>query len=142
MIEHVWTVVCSRAIVDQDSNNVSLENILEQITVWGTPTPGTIIPMPFHVMTAWIRADADIPARGRMRLTFELPSGHVFKSPIEMEVDLTQCIRHRQKVKFSGIPIAEAGRHFVRIEFQNEDEELWRPAALVPLDIDFKPREE
>ena len=31
MIDHVWSLVCSRAVVDTESNNISIQNILERI---------------------------------------------------------------------------------------------------------------
>ena len=142
MIDHVWTVLCSRAVIDKDSNNASLETALEIVTVMGAPLPQAMLPIPFDVMTAWIRADPDIPCRGKMRLVFVLPSGETFGSPIEAEIDLTGNERHRQKVHFPGLPVAEAGRHIARVELQNEGESEWHQVAAVPLTIIFKPPEE
>jgi hypothetical protein len=36
MVEHIWTVLCSHAVVDKDTNNVSLHNVIEQVNVKGT----------------------------------------------------------------------------------------------------------
>ncbi len=33
MIDHVWTVICSRAVIDADSNILSLQSIIEQIEI-------------------------------------------------------------------------------------------------------------
>jgi hypothetical protein len=135
----MWTVICSHAVVDTDSNNVSLQNVLEEIQVMGTPTPQAQIPMPFDIMTTWIRSDPDTPCRGKMRLAFVLPSGETFGSSVETKIDLTESERHRQKVHFLGLPIVEPGRHFARVELLNEGESEWRQVAHIPLTITFQP---
>jgi len=92
MIDHVWTVVCSRAVVDRFSNNVSLQNVLEQFSIRDEPEPGGLIPIPFEVMTLWTRSDFEMPAQGSQRLTLFSPSGDIIKEH-EFAVDLTADFR-------------------------------------------------
>ena len=142
MIDHVWTVICSRAVIDKESNNFSLQNVLEKVTIYGAPSPRTQIPESFDIVTTWIRSDPGMPCRGAMRLTFVLPSGEIFGSVMELNIELTQNERYRQKIHFQGLPAAEAGRHIARVELQNEGESEWRQVAAIPLEIDFQPPEE
>ena len=41
MIEHAWSVLCTRSVTDRESNNISLFEVIEQIsTVGPAPPPG------------------------------------------------------------------------------------------------------
>ena len=39
MTRHVWTVACMHAVIDQESNLVSLLDVIEQINIPGKPAP-------------------------------------------------------------------------------------------------------
>lgn len=56
MIDHVWTVLCSHAITDTDTNNLTLYNTIEQVSVLEAPQPGAILGLTFEVVSFWIRA--------------------------------------------------------------------------------------
>ncbi|MFC2042656.1 hypothetical protein ACFLUA_00685 [Chloroflexota bacterium] len=49
MIEHVWTVVCRQAVIDKESNTMSLQEVLENIEIIVEPEEGKIVPMLFDV---------------------------------------------------------------------------------------------
>jgi hypothetical protein len=141
MIEHVWTVICSRVVVDQESNNLSIQNVLERVTIPGEPIPETLVPMPFEVVTMLTRADREEPVRGSMRMQMLFPSGKVFDTR-EADIAMTRHTTYRVRNRFSGLPIAEAGRHVFTVELRNAGEEQWRQVAAVPLMILLKPPEE
>jgi len=140
MIEHVWTVLCSRAVIDRDSNNVSLQNVIEQITITGEPRSDAVIEIPLEVVTLWVRANSDRPSRGRTRLTYLSPSGAVLGSS-ESQVDLSEYKRLRTRHSLRRLPVPEAGRYTFRVELQNEGESEWHQVAAVPLSIIFVPPE-
>jgi hypothetical protein len=138
MIEHVWTVVCSRAVVDRESNIISLHDIIEQLNIEGEPVPDGMIPLRLEVATLWTRSNFDVPERGRARLVFLSPT-RMIGNPPEVEVDLSNVKRHRTMWRFQGLPASESGRHIFRVEFQDEGETEWRQVAAVPLEIIFTP---
>lgn len=140
MIDHVWTVVCSRAVIDRESNNVSLQNVIEQITIRGEPILDTVVPIPLDVVTLWVRTNTDMPGQAHTRLTFLSPSGTVLGS-LESEVDLSEYERYRARTHFQALPVTEPGRYIFRIELQNEGASKWRQVAIVPLRITFTPPE-
>ena len=141
MISHVWTVICSRVVVDKESNNLSIQNVLERVTIHGEPMPDTLLPMPFDLVTMWTRVAPDIPARGIVRMQMQFPSGKVYESH-EAEVNVLEHLYFRFKIHFAGLPMAEAGRHLFVVELKNEDTDEWQRVAAVPLQLTFKPPEE
>jgi hypothetical protein len=140
MIDHVWTVLCSRAVIDKNSNNVSIQNVIEQITIQGEPQPEQGIDIAFEVVSLWSRSDSDVPSHGQARLTFLSPSGRR-TGLVEFELDLSEYERLRTRRVFQGLPVTEPGRHTWLMELRNEGEEGWQEVASVPLKIVFMPTE-
>lgn len=141
MIDHIWTVLCSRSVVDERSKNVSIQNAIEQLTATGEPVPGQLIPMQLEVVSLWTRTEPETPTKGRLRVALHAPSGKVF-GQLELPVNLTEHERFRSQMRYTGIPAEEAGRHYFYVDLQEEDEGEWRRVAAVPLTIAFKPPEE
>jgi hypothetical protein len=140
MIDHVWTVVCSRAVIDKNSNNVSLQNIIEQITIPGEPQPEQVVDIAFEVVSLWSRSDFDVPSHGQARLTFLSPSGRR-TGPVEFELDLSKYERLRTRRRLQGLPVAEPGRHNWLVELRNEGEDEWQEVASIPIKVMFVPVE-
>jgi hypothetical protein len=139
MIDHVWTVVCSRAVVDQFSNNVSLEGVLEQLTVPAVPTEGLVLPIELHLMTLWARSDFDVPSVGQYRFVLRAPSGAVARGPFDRPVNLSEHKRVRDRVTIRGMPLDEAGRYSFEIDLRAQDDEHWVRAATIPIEVVFQP---
>ncbi len=137
MIDHVWTVLCSRSVIDVDSNSVSIQDVIEQITVNAEPVSGGFLPIPLEIITLWARKEDEEPAKGIERLTFVQPSKK--ESVIsEGEVDLSRAERHRHRIRLPGLPLSETGRHLFRVEIK-EDDDQWHKVAAIPLSVRFQP---
>jgi hypothetical protein len=137
MIEHIWTVLCSRSVIDSETNNVSIQDVIEQITINAEPAQDGFLPIPFELITLCIRKESNKPAKGNERITFVTPSG---KSDIVAEgvIDLSSTERFRHRVKFPGLPLSEAGRYFFIVDIKDDSGE-WQKVATIPLTIAFQP---
>jgi len=141
MIDHIWTVVCSRSVVDERSKNVSIQNAIEQVTATGEPAPGQVIPMRLEVVSRWTRTEPETPTEGKLRVAFHTPSDKVL-GQFDLRIDLTEYERFRSQVRFASVPGEESGRHYFYVDLQEEGESEWHRVAAVPLTIAFKPPEE
>ena len=139
MLDHIWTVLCSRAMVDKFTNMVSLEGVIEQMTVHGQPEPGPAVPTNLDVMSLWARRDLRIPAQARARLSVISPSGKTLGAT-EYDVLLEETERHRQRITFPAFPLETAGRYVFRVEVQLEAGGEWSECARVPLSVVFEPK--
>src|SRR5574341_1455072 len=129
MLEHIWSVLCARSVIDAETNNVSIQDIIEQITIHGEPAENGFLPFPMELITLWGRKEMDKPANGIERVSFVTPSG---KSTMisESKIDLSKVERHRQRVRFPGLPIGEAGRYYFRVEFKENGDQYHEVAAI------------
>lgn len=137
MIEHVWSILCRRSIIDKDTNSVSIVDVMEAINVEtaGEQTPTLAgIPLDFEIVTLWVRADSKVPARSRYRIRMQPPSGPAKPIGEPTEVDLRTFERLRARTHVSGIPLSGPGRYRFIVELEDDG---WTPVSQVPLDIEF-----
>jgi hypothetical protein len=134
MIEHVWSILCSASIIDSNSNNVSLINVVEQLTLSPDASFPLEIMIGLEIVTLWILSDPDQPAKGKSRLVFVNPSGEESELG-QAEIDLTSFIRFRQTARIQGLPLKEPGRHIFRVEYANDADGDTQVVANIPLDI-------
>lgn len=140
MIEHIWTVACNHAVIDKETNALSLQDVIEQVTIRDTPRPDGVLGLSMNVATLWERSDPKLQCRGRTRLAFCSPSGMPYGTA-ESQIDLFNSTRHRTIWSIRGLPAREPGRHTFRIELQNDGETEWRQVAAIPLEIIFAPQQ-
>lgn len=136
MIEHIWSVLCSRSVIDSETNNVSIQDIIEQININAEPAENGFLPIQLELITLWGRKEINETAKGIERVTFITPSG---KNEVisEAEIDLTKAERHRQRVRFPGLPVNETGKYYFKVEIKNGDNE-WKQASAIPLKVVFQ----
>ena len=136
MIEHVWTVVCRQAVVDKESNTMSLQGVLENIEIFGEPEEGKMVPVQFDVASLWSRTGENVPSTGIVRIELLSPAGNKLLASKDIEVNLLETERHRTIVHFQGMPVSEAGRHTICVELQEEGGGV-SVIASVPIMIKF-----
>lgn len=136
MIDHVWSVLCSHAVIDRDTNNVSIHSVLEQLNVVGEPAPDLAIPVAFEVVTLWARTTPDIPAQGMARVTLIDPLQNS-TTISRLKIDLSETERARHRVIGRGMPASQPGRYRFQVDMQIEGETEWRQMAIVPLTVVF-----
>jgi hypothetical protein len=137
MIKHIWTIVCSKASIDEQSHNASVFNVLEQINVLEEiRDPKPVLAFSFEVLTCWIRENSEIPCRGRQRLTLIDPQNEQL-AHIELDINLAKTERARNRFQLNGLPLSIAGRYFFRTDFQEDGESDWQTVHEYPLTINI-----
>ena len=140
MIKHLWSIACSRTSVDKESNNISLFEVLEQLTLSGgpiQPQPGKkgVVPILFEIVSLWTKEHENETIKGRGRTVLVAPSGTELPM-VEFDVDLSQHQRSRTINRITGLPIGEEGKHYFRVDLQENGR--WAEQGRVPLQIVFK----
>ncbi len=135
MINHIWTVLCSRTITDKETNNLSLINTIEQLTIKDEPKPNGVLPISMELCSFWTRTDPDQSVEGAARILFVEPLGNS-KLMVEYPIDLQNKERSRNIIRISSIPVSIPGRHLFRIELKTKDKD-WTEVSSIPLRIVF-----
>lgn len=140
MVIHVWSVLCQRTIVNADTNNPTLIEAIELISLPAPQIPeGTqavVVPFEAELISLWVREDIAEGEALQGRVSIALPNG-VATNPMPFEIDLRENHRLYTRVKFSVLPIVAPGYCWFVVELERDDE--WREAARVPVEIAFLP---
>jgi hypothetical protein len=138
MIQHYWTIPCRLSLTDRETNNVTLVEILEEISIPEFPIRAgeapRVIPAFFDVVTLWSREYSDRPETGFGRVSLVPHAGEpiVFH---EFEVNLMQAVRSRSVGRIVGFPLVPAGVSLLRVERRMSPEERWEQVAALPIRI-------
>jgi hypothetical protein len=134
MIRHAWSVLCQTPLTDASSNNVSLINVVEQLTLSGPVPRGAVIPFNLHLVSLWVRDPSDPPARGRGRLRTETPAGA--GGQIEFDLDLTDQSRLRTFGEIATLTARGTGLYWFIVELQRSPDSAWTEVARLPLQVE------
>ncbi|MDR3574157.1 MAG: hypothetical protein P4L50_09855 [Anaerolineaceae bacterium] len=134
MIEHIWTVICSNAIIDQDTNNISIFNILEQVNIPEDAVKNQAIGINVELLTLWIRSDLSKPARGISQVNLVAPDGEVIQSS-ESQLDLSQFERLRSRSLYQGLAYRGEGVYHFAVEYKADEQADWQQVASIPLKV-------
>jgi hypothetical protein len=135
MIRHCWTVVCSRSSMDSESHNVSMFEVLEQLTVQG-PLPegrGQVV-MPHEVVSLWTREDLEKGGSAEARHGVIAPSGWSSQGK-SLQIDLTRYNRLRSRARQGSFPLEGPGLYWITTEFRKATDEEWQEVSRVPLEV-------
>jgi hypothetical protein len=147
LIEHIWTVLCSRVITSRETNNVSLIDVMEQLAL-DVGTEGgkksldqSVIPLPFDLVlvSLWSRMEDDKPIVGTAKDIFIAPSGKTIGEQ-EFKIDLSDYMRMRtmRNLIHLPIPVKESGKYRFRTELLDQENKTWKAVSSIPLIINTK----
>ena len=112
--------------VDQHTNNVSIFNVIEQITVPpdAPPPPHGVLPVEVHVY--W-RATEDSEEAFEVRLVMVAESGLETVSPVQKHTQL----RGRLRTRTLGLPFPPVmGRYQLVVDWRRDQNQEWQREEL------------
>jgi hypothetical protein len=138
MIEHVWSVVCNNSSIDEESKTISLLNVLEQLVIYTDATDDLNLPIQLEVFSLWTREEVDMPAKGKMQVQF-CDDKNACTKQAEIEIDLSQAVFCRTKMKLFGLKLKGAGRYKFIVELSEDAGATWKKVASLPVQINYEP---
>jgi hypothetical protein len=148
MAEHVWSVLCSKALIDNETQMVSLIEVVERViinergefeeAIANAPSDARpLLPHLMYLMSWWVRTNRAVPETGAFRIRTLLPSGEYSDIVAAFVISLENNTGFRARLRIPGIPWAGIGLYWFVIEEQLGEEE-WRISARIPLEVVFK----
>jgi hypothetical protein len=134
MASLIWAICCQRAIVDRETNALSLIDHLEGLTLPALPPRREdgalpLLPLRFAVATYWIRSDEALPETFDVRVRLVDPAGQSHAEGNAV-VDLQSAVAARSIVGFPGLPISSAGNYTIELARKRDD--VWQVEVASP----------
>lgn len=140
MPRHVWTVLCSNTSVDKATNNVTLFEAVEGLSLPPeVPADRDVaIQLELVLVTLWSRTNPAVPEAGNGRFRLVAPEDQTLMTG---EHDLSlggQYIRSRNFSRLRNLPLHGPGFYEFVIEYRVAGEQEWVEATRVPLEVRFQ----
>jgi hypothetical protein len=142
MIKHIWSVLCTHAITDKASNNMSLVEVLEEIQLRvekGTSKANTTVPFPIYWVTLWARTEQGESSCAHAKDIVIDPSGNTVLDK-KYDVDLSEHKRTRFVRNLQGMPVPSSGQYRFHTQLLDEKSHAWDDVSDVPLEITIEMR--
>jgi hypothetical protein len=116
-----WAIICERAIIEKETNNLSLISLIEEVRLTSEPPQTTaqgktmLVPHKFVVVQFWMRSDPDKPEIAETRSRLIAPDGKAYGTALQ-RIDLERFNQIRVATNSPGFPWFGHGDY--TIEFQ------------------------
>ena len=144
-LQHEWSLLCSGVVVDGESNNLSMFNIIEQFriprkdltempTLKGEKKPA--IPVSFTFVTLWRKTQETKSVSAEVEVEFRDPKnvllqkgGYVINLPSKVE-------RMRSRMIWNGLRVNLSGLYTFKILLKEKGEREFIPVGEVCLKVE------
>ena len=140
MIDHISTLICLQSIVNEETKNITLVEIIEQFNVDSvllSKEEQSIILKNFELVSFWRRKNEDQQSQALARLDFIAPSGNTLIQK-EYEIDLSKNLRCNAIFKINGLEIKEEGDYEFHIQLMEKGKTMWKSVGKALLPIVFE----
>lgn len=147
MADHIWTVLCTRHLVDPDSKVISLMDVSETLASEGLEQrieealrlgkKGALVKTPLQLVSWWWRSPPDEESL-QVRFLLLAPGGEqVVEQIVSLpwgEAPPATPVR-RLFLNFDNLPATKLGLHWFVVEQNTSTSEspAWAPATKIPL---------
>ncbi|HEC30414.1 MAG TPA: hypothetical protein ENI66_00145 [Candidatus Yonathbacteria bacterium] len=143
-MEQIWALVCKTSSIDEETNSLSLFNIVEEITIdtrkareqgeqKNTASFPIQIPLEIVIMLRKNRVNQSITAD--LRIDLLDPKG---KSLQHMQAAVKINKEHKRlrfRIKMNGIEVSSSGDYLLKISTQEPNEEAFGKIGEIPLEV-------
>ncbi len=143
-LNHIWSIVCSKSLLDKDSNNVSLINTIEKITLpisevemrgaTERKSEGFLFQFEFEVVSRLMRKIKG-PIAFDYRVILLSPSGKkliVSERRLAMDPDIKNL---RVRTNFGTLPIEKSGDCILEISIKDVEEQRYEVVSEIPVEV-------
>lgn len=149
MTEHVWTVFCSRLVTDNETNQVSLIDVVESLKATGPQQmrdealSGQTVVVPFRgtLTSLWSRSNRETPEVAKCRAILFDGSDQELLPYQEFDVGLREHKRLRTQFKLEVFPLRGEGQYAFQVELLDSNNE-WQIVSRVPFEVSIEVKAE
>lgn len=139
MMNHLWSLLCKKAIVDVQTNSLSLFGVLEQATITITSKKElkeiSVIPMDFDLASFWVDEDGRADKQRDIQMLIEISGPDKKKTELsKQKIEVKKGIKRMRTFNhFDGIKFRGPGIY--KFVIKHKVGGNYRTVAEVPLEV-------
>ena|SRR3989344_5054479 len=142
-MKHIWSVLCLNSIIDKETNNLSIFNILEKLTIesdtqkFNLNGERRIVPIQYELITLWNRGAKNLKEeKAETRTEMWGPDNKLLQETTEQVVIAKEHRATRIVRKFNGFPIIDQqGEYVFKIKIKEGSSSDFKIIAEIPVEI-------
>lgn len=141
MMKHIWSVLCRKSVIDQETNNLSLYDVFEQLDVSiksnqesNKEIKKINIPVEYEVVSMWMKDDPKKEFTAKIELEVLDPDGSVSKTFQHSFLFAAGLKRMRSRLRVVGLDISTSGDYIFNLKYNNGKKGSQIVASL-PLEV-------
>jgi len=138
MFKHVWSVLCRSSVIDNDTNNISLNSVFEQLGVdIDKQAKGNSIriPIEYEIVSFWLNSESNKERQFFIETAIIDPKGTRLQSFPQVVVMPVGIKRTRARFKIQGLELTVSGNYIFIISFKEKAIESFKKVAEIPLEV-------
>jgi hypothetical protein len=145
-IKHTWSLIAESSVVDQQSNNISIHKVLEQLKLSLALIDQTLkdekvldekvsVPFPFQIISMWRRKDSATDSKANVEIDFLDPNKKVIQNvKFELKFEDNKP-RMRTIIASPFLNVTTSGLYLFKIKLQEDGEKEFSEVSEIPFDI-------
>jgi len=139
MITNIWAVLCEQSLINPKTNDISLINTLNSITIIDTDEDkGTFTLDKFLISSKWHKTGNEDE-----KLMFKITLDGETDNPKELiaqELELEgNSVLAALNFEIDKVTVKEEGFHFISIDYKTGSQRKWRKTPDIPFNVSTKP---
>ncbi len=142
-LQHVWSVLCSNSSVDQQTNNVSLYNVLEQIEVdkeafdakIKEPEKDIVAGITYEIISLFKKSNKDKKIVGEQKIEIIDPEAKILMDKSHSLEIPENSGRVRFRIQFQGLKLTVPGEYIFKVSIKDSETNEFETVAELPLQI-------
>jgi hypothetical protein len=141
-MKHIWTVLCKKSIIDSDTNNISLNESLEEVTFSVPLNQALEFPVSFNfdfeIVSFWTSDNEKGGEKFFMLIEMNDPEQKVLNK-FEQEILFPENKKRlRTRVKIPKLLVTKEGEYSFKIKAKKQQKENFKLLTEIPLNIIVK----
>jgi hypothetical protein len=144
-MKHLWSIICRKAIIDSETKNISIIDVLEEIifhNVGGLPKkePKIALACDFEIISYWLRDDLDEKTVDFSVEIIDPNNMKVGGTENKMKFPEADKMRMRTIIKSKALPFTTEGRYWFKIKLNGEKSS--KTMAEIPVEVKLQEKSE
>jgi|SRR3989344_2034895 len=142
MLKHIWSLLCRRSTIDEETKNLSINEVLEQLTVDLRLTEREAgdfthfqVPIEFEVINMWARDITEKKLHANLDIEVINPDGKTIKH-FSHTFEVSPGVRRmRSRTRIHGFVIEKTGDYTFKVNIKENDQKTFKTVAELPLEV-------
>lgn len=145
-MKNLWSVVCYKGVIDKETNQISLIDVMDTITLAPEHKERlenelvkheiVLLPVKMQLVGLWERTNRDQPEVGEVRGRLIAPNGKVVAEHL-MPINLVDHVAWRFIIKFPAFPYTGLGVYPLVIHWRSKGGKRWKKEVELGVTVTF-----